>query len=551
MIDKSSDIDLTQLLKIHPEIGRLQFSDNFVSLLHVSALARLREEITEKIGQRKSAGLFFELGYESGQRDAETCKKLYKPGSLSKAYNLGHQARTVRGILSTEIITQEIDEHAPLFYEERSFSGNFEVDSLRESQGLSRKPTCWMQVGYMSGFSSAVFGFDVLYKEVECQGSGHENCRIVGQLFSKWNADEIEEELSIIDSKHYGRPIPSELNPLKYRRSERGKIPHFNGIIGRSQKIQECFDKIEQVSSTDTSVLLLGETGVGKERFAKTIHNLSSRRENPFIAVNCSAIPDELVESELFGVTKGAYTDARESRPGRFERADSGTLFLDEIGDLSWEAQTKLLLPIQERVIERLGGSASIPIDVRLIAATSIDLHEAVRNNKFRPDLLYRINVFPISIPPLRNRKDDIPILTDYYVSHFCEKYKKKLDGISKKAIDALSKHSFQGNVRELENLIERAIIVAEEGDILDVGHLFLPQSRVVGNTAGSESEEAKKLFDKLIDVIKDSSTKYSEIQKMYLEETVAKHEGNISRASRKLGMTRVKLDYRLKKHRE
>jgi formate hydrogenlyase transcriptional activator len=248
-----------------------------------------------------------------------------------------------------------------------------------------------------------------------------------------------------------------------YLKQEIDREYNFGEIIGRSGALEDVFFRVEQVAPQDTTVLLLGETGTGKGAVARAIHSRSSpaRQAGPMITVNCAALPATLIESELFGREKGAYTGSSERQMGRFELADKGTLFLDEIGEMPLELQAKLLRVIQEGEFERLGGSRTIKVNVRIIASTNRNLEDATRNGGFREDLFYRLNVFPITIPPLRQRKEDIPLLVDYFVAKFNKKIGKKIETVSKDTLDTLREYHWPGNVRELESVIERAVITS------------------------------------------------------------------------------------------
>src|SRR5215813_696678 len=234
------------------------------------------------------------------------------------------------------------------------------------------------------------------------------------------------------------------------------------GLVGQSPEIQNIFAVIEKVADTPSTVLITGESGTGKELVAKALHENSSRRTGPFIKINCAAIPKTLMESELFGYEKGAFTGATSSKPGRFELADSGTLFLDEIGEIPVEMQVKLLRVLQESEFERVGGIKTIKVDVRLIAATNRDLQKEVAASNFREDLYYRLNVVPIHIPPLRERREDIALLVDHFVGKFNERLRKNIEGVEPEALDRLVGHNWPGNIRELENVLERTILFCE-----------------------------------------------------------------------------------------
>jgi len=272
-----------------------------------------------------------------------------------------------------------------------------------------------------------------------------ENALAYGRL--RASRDDLEEQRLYLESE-----ISSEYN--------------FEDIVGKSSAIKKVFEQVSIVAPTDSTVLLHGETGTGKELIARAIHNLGSRRDRTFVRLNCAAIPSGLLESELFGHEKGAFTGALMQRKGRFELADHGSLFLDEIGDISLELQPKLLRAVQEQEFERLGSAKTIHVDVRMIAATHRDLPAMIREDKFREDLFYRFNVFPIEIPPLRERREDIPLLVHYFVSKLSQRMGKKIKSIPSRAMELLANAAWPGNVRELENVIERAVILTQGSEL-------------------------------------------------------------------------------------
>ena len=273
----------------------------------------------------------------------------------------------------------------------------------------------------------------------------------------------VEELISITNKALSHKKLVVENGELKIQLKNRYR---FNHIIGKSDSIQNVLTMIEKVADTNSTVLISGESGTGKELIAKAIHYNSSRSTKPFVPINCAAIPCELLESELFGHVKGAFTGAINHRHGRFEMANKGTLFLDEIGDLSPSLQVKLLRVLQERRFEPVGGAATVESDVRILAATNIDLNRAVKEGRFREDLFYRLNVIPIKVPSLRERSMDIPLLLDYFIRRFNQNKGIHIQGIEPKALDRLVKHSWPGNIRELENFIERISILRKQGMI-------------------------------------------------------------------------------------
>jgi formate hydrogenlyase transcriptional activator len=279
----------------------------------------------------------------------------------------------------------------------------------------------------------------------------------------------------------------------------------FEGIVGKSRAIQNVLEQVAIVAPTDSTVLLHGETGTGKELVAQAIHNLSSRRERTFVRMNCAAIPSGLLESELFGHEKGAFTGALMQRKGRFELADGGSLFLDEIGDISLELQPKLLRAVQEQEFERLGSAKTIQVNVRLIAASHRDLRAMIRDEKFREDLFYRFNVFPIEIPPLRERREDIPLLVNYFVSKLARRMQKQIRWIPVQTMEMLTNCPWKGNIRELANFVERAVIVTR-GEELQVPVAGLRTSSEMGVVTISTSTFRQAESGVIIEALKAAS---------------------------------------------
>ena len=316
--------------------------------------------------------------------------------------------------------------------------------------------------------------------------------------------------LALDNALAYGR-LSASRNRLEderlYLESEIQAEYNFEDLVGKSPALRKVLEQIEIVAPTGSTVLLRGETGTGKELIARAVHSLSPRRDRTFVRLNCAAIPSGLVESELFGHEKGAFTGALMQKRGRLELADHGTLFLDEIGDISLELQPKLLRALQEQEFERLGSNKTIHVDVRLIAATHRDLSMMIRNNQFREDLFYRLNVFPIEIPPLRERREDIPLLVHYFVSRLSRRMQKRIKSIPKPAMDALSNAPWPGNVRELENFVERAVILTQ-GDELNVPLAELKKSSVRNTAPVSTFQEAER--QAIIDALKAASGRIS-----------------------------------------
>ncbi|RMD89760.1 MAG: AAA family ATPase, partial [Calditrichaeota bacterium] len=267
---------------------------------------------------------------------------------------------------------------------------------------------------------------------------------------------------------------------------------NFGEIIGESEPMRQVYENIKKVAATDSTVLLIGETGTGKELIARAIHNFSQRKDRVLIKVNCAALPSGLVESELFGHEKGAFTGAITRKKGRFELADGGTIFLDEVGELPLETQAKLLRVLQEQEFERVGGHQTLHVDVRVIAATNRNLQEAVNHGAFRADLFYRLNIFPIVIPPLRDRLEDIPLLTQYFVKKFSQRVGKRIDKIAPATLEKLILYSWPGNVRELANVLERAVILCE-GGTLKPENIFISAQEPEKDNVFCTLEEAER----------------------------------------------------------
>jgi DNA-binding NtrC family response regulator len=315
-----------------------------------------------------------------------------------------------------------------------------------------------------------------------------------------------------------------------------GKRYHFQNIVGRSKKMQEVLALVERVAPTNSTVLIGGESGVGKDLIARAIHQNSRRASGPFIKINSTAIPDTLFESELFGFERGAFTGALASKPGKFELADKGTLFLDEIGDVPAQIQVKLLRVLQEREFERLGGTKTLKVDVRMIAATNRDLRAALEEGTFREDLYYRLNVVPIDIPPLREHKEDIPDLVNHFLARFAADNEKEIESITPAALNALMDYHWPGNVRQLENMVERAVALAI-GSVIDVNDVHLDSTPGKGAAASAASDH----------FLPEGMT-LEQWEDNMIREALRRANGNKSQAARLLGLSRNALRYRLGK---
>ena len=326
-----------------------------------------------------------------------------------------------------------------------------------------------------------------------------------------------------------------EIELLRRQLQDRGA---FGELVGNSAPMREIYSLVEQVASSSASVLITGESGTGKELVARTIHQLSPRREKPFIGINCSAIPESLMESELFGHEKGAFTGAASRRAGCFELADGGTLLLDEIAEMPAQLQSKLLRVIEERRVRRLGSRKEIEVDVRLLAATNQEPAQAVRKGSLREDLLYRLNVFRIQLPPLKERKEDLPLLAQYLVTQLAEKHGRPARFLSPAALDALQFHAWPGNVRELRNVIERAVVICS-GEQIERHH-FAPYP--IDQRERSRNEDT---------ITFPVGTPIEEVERQMILRTIQKTKNNKTRAAELLGISLKTLHNKLNLYRE
>jgi DNA-binding NtrC family response regulator len=345
-----------------------------------------------------------------------------------------------------------------------------------------------------------------------------ENEKLLATLYSSMRLRETRDEVETLKIKN------QEINQAINERYEE--------IIGQSVAMQRIFQTIDRVAHTDANVLILGENGTGKELIARAIHRHSARGKETFVSVDLGSITETLFESELFGHKKGSFTDAKEDRPGRFEIANNGTLFLDEIGNLSMPLQAKLLTVLQNRKVSRVGANKETPIDIRLICATNLPLYDMVKENRFRQDLLYRVNTIEIEIPSLRDRMEDIPLLSHHFLKHYAEKYNKNVSKISDGAMARMNKHPWPGNIRELQHSIERAVILSNSS-------VLQPEDFNFTSTSGKDSEQPLNLDQFNLD----------EVEKLLIRKVLKKYNGNITQAASELGLTRSSLYRRLEKH--
>ena len=544
------DRDLRSLVRFCADKGMIWLDEHRMILMHAAAMSALRKELIDSLGIDQARRILTRMGYASGARDAELARKV-RPGQCVKdIFVVGPQLHMLEGSVYVTPVRLDMDVDSGTFYGEFLWDNSYEAEAHVGEYGHTDHPVCWMQIGYASGFTSAFMGRFILFKEVECAATGQNQCRIVGKPVEEW--PDAAEEASYYEADSilaHMLELRGQVDALRAS-LEHGQQPP--NLIGSSSGFRHAYSLIDKAAATHVTVLLLGETGVGKERFARALHDMSRRAAAPFVAVNCAALPHELIESELFGVEKGAFTGAHASRAGKFERADGGTLFLDEVGELPLPAKAKLLRVLQEGEIERLGDERVRKINVRLVAATNVDLQAAVKAGRFRSDLFYRLNVYPVRIPPLRERTADIQPLVEAMVQRFSALHDKRVAGVTDKALRALKSYAWPGNIRELENIIERGIILTPQNDWIEIEHLFTePQDfgavQHTINDAGSLAD-AECFKEALCRQILASGLGLDDLEEALIQHVVRESNGNLSGAARLLRITRPQLNYRLKK---
>lgn len=599
--------DLSERIKFSPDKGHIWLDKRRMFLLHNRAFGVMRQNMIEQCGESLTKAVLMRTGYTAGSLDAEMAARVRNKDDLFDAFSVGPQMHALLGITLAKCKEFDVDVSKGKFYAEYIWYDSIEDDAHLRFFDIGPDPVCWFQIGYASGYSSVFIGRQIIFKEVECRAQGYKNCLIVGKKAELW--DDVIEEMTILQpqlsqladnlpntDKTQTPPIKRHMKkatnkskskkavmPLKDSRLQSITDENFVGI---SPGFQFAFSKIRKVAKTDATVLFLGASGVGKEVFAKKLHKLSNRAAKPFIAVNCAAIPEALIEAELFGVEKGAYTGAISSRKGRFERADGGILFLDEIGAISLAVQGKLLRALQEKEIERVGDTKTRKISTRVVAATNVNLLEEVAAGRFREDLYFRLNVFPIYIPPLHERKADIPLLIDHFFKKFSKRHKRNPSGFSERAIHTLFTYDWPGNIREMENMIERAIILADPGCPIDIPHLFTSGEKISSYLMGvrqdgqldtvpsphtltdskkhtqtdtppdtqptnGETQNPSPDIDDTVKAILNTDIAFADIENLLLAQAVAQTDGNLAKAARLLGLTRPQLAYRLKKSKQ
>jgi two-component system, NtrC family, response regulator HydG len=561
--------DLTESLFFSPGDGRIWLNDQRMLLLHSSAIGHLRRELIDTLGTDRARGLLTRAGYVAGARDAQLVRERWPNGDAANVFMAGTRLHALEGVVKVTPLSFDFDIDRGTYEGEFLWEHSSEDDEHISAYGIGTEPACWSQMGYATGYVTSLFGQLVIFREIECRSMGASVCRVIGRHAAAWG--DVSEDLRYLEAKDFRQlatpsaPMPDssfavtgDLPPATVAAAE-----DRHEIVGASSAFNSACHQLARVASTRATVLFTGESGVGKEAFARRLHRISARSQQAFIAVNCAAIPETLIESELFGVERGAFTGASQSRPGRFERADGGTLFLDEIGTLSLVSQGKLLRALQEGEVERVGGTRVLRVDVRVVAATNVDLQAEVRAGRFREDLYYRLNVYPIHLPPLRERRDDVPLLMNHFLRREAERHGRRPTGFTPRAVRAMLHYAFPGNIRELQNLIERGVISAEDGAAIDVAHMFrreqLSDEALLAIGAGGTlsapkdgAGEPRRLLELLSGALNGSaggdSLSLDELERRLLKEAEQAEHGNLAAAARRLGLTRAQFAYRLEK---
>lgn len=547
--------DLSEILSFAPGDGRIWLSDQRMVLFRSSTYGALRSELIASMGQDQARSVLTRVGYSAGARDAQMVREMWPDSDPANAYDAGPRMHQFAGFVRPQTLRFEFDIQRGDFRADYIWRDSTEDEEHIAAFGIGTEPACWMQIGYASGYASAFMGKMIIFRELECMSQGAEYCRISGRPADQW--DNPEEDLRYFATDRAAQrsrrstvSAISEVSRLRLSDAP-GAAPDSPQLIGISAAFSAARHLIERVAPTQATVLFTGASGVGKELFAQTLHQISPRRDAPFVALNCAAIPDTLIESELFGVERGAYTGAVNARAGRFERAQGGTLFLDEIASLSYVAQGKLLRALQERQVERVGGTKLIPVDVRVVAASNVDLRDEVKAGRFREDLFFRLNVFPIKLPLLKERRDDIPLLMEAFLRHYCQLHGREVAGFTPRAVQTLLQYDFPGNIRELQNLVERGVIIVEEDEPIDLHHLFrsgeLPVADSLGlNPLGRLTGQSLDPLAVAPPPVPGGTSRGHEASQY--RKALAEARYNVAEAARSLGLSRAQLSYRLKK---
>ena len=479
-------LQLAELLDFRPDEGIIRLHEQRVVILSAAAMGLLRKELIDTLGPNTARRLLMRFGFADGYHDAVSLRDRAAWSTVVEGLRAGANMHTLEGIVRAEMTSDDFDPDTGRFEAEAEWHDSYEAEQHLHHYGASAQPVCWSLVGYASGYASACCEREIYYRESSCLGQGKKLCTIVGRDVASWG-DEIGPLREDFQGKDLGQEVERlrsavqrrlqelsrreralekrerELNLLRERIARHTASQHF---IARSEAMQEVLELAARVAPIDTTVLVYGESGTGKEFIVRMIHDQSPRVGAPFVSINCAALTETLLESELFGHVRGAFTGASRDKAGLFEVAGVGTVFLDEIGEVAPTIQAKLLRALQEREIRRVGAERTIKINARVVAATNRNLKDAVAKGTFREDLYFRLTAFIITVPPLRERREDIPALVHEFVRRSAAGLKKEIKTVSAEAMTALINYGWPGNVRELEHAVERAAILADSSTI-------------------------------------------------------------------------------------
>src|SRR5574338_1645253 len=474
-------LHLAELLDFRPNQGIIRLHEQRVVILRAAAMGLLRKELANAFGLETARRLLLRFGYADGYHDAVSLRDQSHWTDPIEGLRAGATLHTLEGIVQATMPRIDYDADSGSFLAEVEWKASYEAEQHVHHYGRSETPVCWSLVGYVSGYASACIGHEIYFQETACLGQGEAHCTVIGRDAQGWG-DALEQLRLDFQGADLGREVERvrtavrrqqkalarreqlldrrerELNLLRERVAAHAASKRF---VASGPAMTEVLELAARVAPIDTTVLVYGESGTGKEFIVRMIHDQSPRAAAPFVSVNCAALTETLLESELFGHVRGAFTGAVRDKAGLFEVASNGTLFLDEIGEVAPTVQAKLLRALQEREIRRVGGERTIKINARVVAPTNRDLKEAVAKGTFREDLYFRLAAFVITVPPLRERRDDIPALVHEFVRRSAARLKKDLKMVSAEAMTALISYQWPGNVRELEHAIERAAILA------------------------------------------------------------------------------------------
>jgi DNA-binding NtrC family response regulator/predicted hydrocarbon binding protein len=470
MVMLAGDLDHKELLELDPEGGVIRFAGQRALLLDAVAMGLLRKYLVENFGVNAARTVLTQFGFAHGWRMAEAMQTEFKWRSPEEWQRAGARIHTLEGLFHMEPGSQGL-----LSKDGVMLLTCYEAEQHLLHFGRSDVPECWTICGLSSGYISRSSGKEIYVLEDRCLGKGDAACHLIGRTREEWG-DERAEELRFFEPHRLKDCLDVSLERVietlktteqKLRVHRRAlvrvavDVEEPLGIVAKSVAMAQLVDLARRVAKVDSTVLITGESGSGKERVARLVHEESTRASGPFVAVNCGAITETLLESELFGHARGAFTGATQDRPGLFEAANCGTLLLDEVGEVSPGMQVKLLRALQEREIRRVGENKSRKVDVRVLAATNRDLARGVTAGDFRQDLYYRLKVVELHVPPLRERRDDVLPLARVLLANAALQMKRKIAGLAPSAADQLLRYEWPGNVRELENTMERAVALA------------------------------------------------------------------------------------------